>query len=356
MAQQVARKPKAPLRHNTRQRVYTVGDTDIQLGSQRTVQMYRTGMLSGILFTVKATATFSATGVLADMGPFNLISRIRVILNTGTQDLFNLSGYETFYANWQMLRGCFFPGATDVAVAATASGANSWEWTLYVPIAMNNQLQFGLGLIQLQVIDTICTVEIQFTGLPTDVATNCTAITGSVSFTQLAFETPDFNFVEEPPAMLHRFYSDRQPILQDGDQLYYVPRGGDILQLAHILTLNGSIADLRLGPSGGKILSARLIINESDKPYEWTASALRYWIAFNHGAGGVNQATWSVGTGVLHNFMDAGVTQLGEGDGRDWINSDTVSTLKSVVTIAPGSVSGTANYLDSIRRFFQEMN
>ncbi len=347
-----------PFRFNTRQRMQQVANIAISLGNQVSQELPRVGFLAGIMLTVNATVTLSAASTLALGAPWNLLKRIKVNINTGASSIVDLSGVGLYQVNDRMIRSAYDPTNAGLTNAATAIGANTWTMSLYIPIAMNNEQQFAIGLINLQAPEVRCTLDITFATAGTElVAGNFTSVTGTVNVSYLYYELPNPNEVLYPPLVLHRLLEDRQAITAVGDQVYTFPRGGTILGLHHLVTINGhySIPSAQPGVTGvGEIDSLRLVLNKTDTVYSLPARAHALWQALNKGMGAaIGGALSNAGIGWEYNFLEAGVGRIGEGDFRDTFNSEAISTLESILTVNSGAVLGAANYLDSIRRIVQ---
>lgn len=350
---------KIPFRLGTRQRMQQFATVAIALGNQVTTELPRVGFLAGILLNVRATVTLSAGGALALGAPWNLLKRVKVSLNTGAASIFDCSGVGLYLVNDRMLRSAYDPTNSGLVSAPVANGANVWGFNLYIPISINDELQFGLGLINLQAPEVRCTIDITFATTGTDLSTNFSTVTGNVDMSYVYYEVPDPRRVAFPPLVLHRILEERQAITAVGDQVYTFPRGGTVLQLLHLVTINGHYATPQAAGAGtgvGEVDGMRLILNKTDTLYNLPYRAWALWQALNKGMGAqIGGALTNAGIAWEHNFLDASIGRIGEGDFRDTIDSESISTLESIVTVNSAAVLGAANYLDSIRRIFQPL-
>jgi hypothetical protein len=337
-----------PFRMGTRQRMQQFATVPINLGSQAVVELPRVGFLAGILINMSGTVNLSAGGTLsAEAGPA-VFKRIKVNVNTGAATLFDCSGFGTAVVNATMLKPMYNPFNTDIYKVPVNSGANQWEQSYYIPLAINDGLQFLLGLINLQAPEIRCTLEITFAASGAEFVSNFTSIVGTVNCSYVYYEVPQPANTMFPPFVVHRILEERQSITSAGDQVYTVPRGGTLLQLVHVVTLNGLKATLQQGfvNQSNLIDNMRLVLNKTDTMYNIPARA---------------QALWELLKNPLSplffnwNLYDSGVTGVGEGDFRDTLDSEAISVLESILTVNSGATIGSTSFLDSIRRIFQPL-
>lgn len=338
-----------PFRSGTRQRRAKVGVIAYAAASGLTpLELPRVGMLARLVVQFRGTVTLSGAGALSDLGPWNLLSRIKVNANIGSAAIVDLSGFGAFMiSEWAEEIG-FRPdlggvGVTavnaDVHAAPVAMGANTWVLTWVIPIAANAGKQFDLGLINLQAPETRVTVEIT-TGALLDPATLVTATTGNFHVYYEYYEIPDPRAFALPPLALVRFLEEQQPIGQTGDNVYTVPRQGILLQLAHRVTLNAA-----RGPDAS-IDSLSIKFNKTDSVYQverqWERVLHRLWYATNPNVGVFRWDFWHAESDVS------------AGDTRDAIDAEELSTLESIVAVASGATLGSNNnFLASVRRIVQ---
>jgi hypothetical protein len=337
-----------PFRMSTRQRIQQVGVVDMTIGGQSQLELPRVGYLAGIILNCYGTMTLGGVGVYGPYGIHNLLKRISVNVNTGQALIYDTSGFGAKQVNARMLRDGFNPVNSELYSAPTANGANSFDFSLYIPIAINDSLLFHLGLISLQAPDVRCTVDLRYASAGADVVTNFTSISNAkVSVHYVYYDVVNPNQVQVPPLVLHRILEDRKSITATGDQVYEVPRGGTIMQMVHIVTLNNAIANIQVGSSN--IDGARLMLNRTETIYNETARSMRLWQALKNG--GSNP----VGDTIDWNLFDAGDNGVGSGDFRDTLDSEQISTLESIVTVNSGATVGAVAYLDVLRRIYQPM-
>lgn len=338
-----------PFRSGTRQRRAKVGVIPYSAASGLTpLELPRVGMLARIIVQFRGTVTLSAAGALTDLGPWSLLSRLKVLANIGSAALVDVSGFGAFMAQPLAEEIAFRPdlagvGQTtphaDIHAAPVAMGANTWVLTWVVPISANAGKQFDLGLINLQAPETRVTVELT-TGALLDPATLVTATTGNFHIYYEYYEIPDPRQFALPPLALVRLLEEQQPIGQTGENVYTVPRQGIMLQLAHRVTLNAA-----RGPDSS-VDAFAIKFNKTDSVYQmerqWERILSRLFYGQNPNVGVYYWDFWHAESDVS------------QGDTRDAIDAEELSTLESIVTVASGAVLGSNNnFLASVRRIVQ---
>lgn len=335
-----------PFREGTRQRRAKVGTIAYSAGAAWTpLEMPRVGMLSEIVVQLRGTITYSAAGTIADKGPWNLLNRLKVNTNIGAASIVDVSGYGG-YCVQRMLKEAWSPekagnGDTtpnaDIYLFPTSGTAVAFVLTWVLPIAANDGPNFDTGLLNLQSPETRVTVEGTF-GALTDPATNVTAIVATLHVYYQYFEIGDPRQFALPPLALVRTLEDQQAVGQTGDNIYPVPRQGTVLQLAHIVTLNGARSDT--------IDSFSLKFNKTDTIYseerQWKRVTERrlYHLLPN--------------VGVYYHDLFHAYDQVNMGDTRDAIDSEALTTFESIVTVSSGATLGSNNnFLATVRRILQ---
>lgn len=341
--------PKAlrPFRMGTRQRFAKVnGMTWVTGGALAPQEFPRVGMLSRAIVQATLTVTFSAGGTMADQGPWNVINRHAINTNIGAASVVSVSGFGAYVAQRWLQRG-YLPdvglsGANttpyaDIHAASTSSGAQSWQITTVLQVSANCGPQFEMGLINLQAPETRVTYE-PVGGNLTDAATLITSITGTVNLYYEYYELPDpaqFNF---PPLALVRLLEDQQAVAAVGDNVYTVPRQGTALGFAAVGTFNGARSD--------GIDSLSLRFNKTDSPYVIQRQAER---AIERIRYGLNPTA-----GVFYLDLWHAVDEVSQGDTRDAIDTEELSTLELVMTVSSGTTLGSNNnFYKVVRRIVQ---
>ncbi len=342
-----------PFRMNTRQRMIQFGTSTITLGGQSVVELPRTGFLAGIILNVSAVVTLSAGGALAIFSPWSLFKRIRVNMNTGAASIWDTSGYGAAAVMTSMQRAGLSASDADIFQVPVLNGANTWSFSLWIPIAINDGEQFQNGLINLQAPEVRCTCELTYASAGSEFVTNFTSVTGTTYLTYVYYEVPNPSAVQYPPLAVCRTLEDRQSITAVGDQTYLFPRGGALLGLLQVVTLNNLIATWAQGAATSNLVdSLRMVINKTDTVYNVISRAQAVWQKLK--APMITTSPTLQSQHWLWNFLGATEAGTGSGDTRDVLDSEAVSTLEFIVTVNSGATIGTA-YLDSIRRIYQPL-
>lgn len=330
-----------PFRKGTRQHFDLTGN--IPYVSNRDgvpQQLNQVGFLAGVLVHVTGVMTLSAIGALTADGPFNLIRRIRLGLNTGLY-IDDLSGYTLSQAQNLVVRrfNAQTSAFAQVFAAPAASGANTWSFLLWIPVASNDGINFEVGLVNLQTEELKARVEITWAP-ETDAVSNATGFVGRADIYTEWYEIPDPRVVQFPPLnIVHRMVEDRSNVNGTGDVRYPILRQGTVQQLLHIVRLNGA-------RNGADVVALRLELNRSDRVYRYQLAAQLWHQAMRYGQ--------DLNTGAF--VWDFWFSQLdvSQGDGRDMLDTEAIAQVDSVVEIATGATLGSNNnFLDTMRRFTQ---
>jgi hypothetical protein len=217
-------------------------------------------------------------------------------------------------------------------------GANAWVLTWVFPVALNRGRNFEVGLINLQAPEVQVTLELS-TGAGADYTTQFTSLTNAnYHVYQEYYEIPDPSRFALPPLALARTLEESQAVGQTGESIYTLPRQGTLMQMAHLLRLNGARSD--------SFDSTAIRFNKTDTPYIEERQAKRVY----------ERAQFNVDpiTGVIyHDFFHADEL-VSSGDSRDAIDTEEISVLESVVTVSAGAVLGANNnFLGTVRRIVQ---
>lgn len=257
---------------NTRQNIMQLPSKAFTLDTTTQFDLPKAGYLSRLFLTIKGTMTLTAAdNAIAmkdthDSQPFGLIKELRIKLNSGTT-LIKVPGYHLYLLNLLRQRSQFpdvggasldagYANSRPYAFANVASGAgtaNTWRFTLQVPIALN-ELDLE-GLILLQTSDTIVTVEIEW-AKDSDLFTlggGETAVwAGSVYPAMEIFSVPSSDKAQpygegargSKPDALHGFLYHEQPINATGEFVYDFERGNVYLRAINRVVLNAARAGL----------------------------------------------------------------------------------------------------------------
>jgi hypothetical protein len=338
--------PLRPFRGNARRRFNWAGAITYAAASTVSLKLPSVGYLGRIILQFTGTITTSGADTLTNRGPWNLISRMRVVATGGAAVIADLSGYGAYLVS-MIQQNTWKPdaagiGATtpdaDIYVAPLASGANTWCLTYILPIAANMGSNSDFGLINLQSDEVNVNVELTF-GQLTDPGALVTATTGTVDVYVDYFEAPDPNLVALPELVVCRLVEESLNITGTGDTKYKIPRGGVLMQLLEVVQLNSS-------RNSSSVDEFSLLVNTNDYIARRKRRAVRIEQRFVSGT--------DFPTGVfLWDFFRSQEVQS-EGDQRDMIDTEAVVTLEAITSIASGATLGTnASKLDMIRRVYQ---
>jgi hypothetical protein len=325
---------KIPFRYGSRRRIQRVGFIPFQENTVAPpLQLPNVGYLAGIFLTWRGAITGSGVSAKTN-GPWDIIRRLRLNLNLGSASVVDISGYALYLLN--LLNG------VDPITSQFHVGLA--RWTLYVPVSANLGENFSTGLILLQDPQIRATVEVNWNALGNVFnGTGLAAAAGSgVEVYYVYWEVPDLEKVSQPPLVLHRIVQDTQPIAQTGDNVYLVPRQGILLQLLHVLTINGAYSNLWD--------KAAIRLNRVDTIAEATPDVLGALHTLFVDVPASNRPPSHV---VHWDFFSANY-KAGMGDLRDAIDTEAVTTIESVVTVSSSANLGANNnFLETVRRVLQ---
>lgn len=363
-------KPKFPFRGNSRQRFQRVGTFPFAPGGRLSIELPRVGYVAGILITFNGglIRTAGDTGTFSDQFFNAVINRAQLNLNIGASQIIDLSGHGINLVNQAMsFNYAADLGGQDVGTPAPLTvtadpavfqgvdtvpnpsfpGADPLVFTYWLPVAMNDGLNFNVGLINLQAPEIRATVDLTF-GNVADLFAPGSVIAGSsfgpdngINVHYLYYEVPNPDLVDIPPYIVHRVLQERQGIFATGDQLYTVPRMGQLQRIIHSVQINGVTTT-------GSVTDLIVRVNKTDEIYRMANYANRFLSRMRYGH--------KVPRGAFYHDWWRAADLNAAGDFRDVIDSEQISTLESIVQIAPGTVLGVGNnFLDSIREFTQRL-
>jgi hypothetical protein len=335
-AQAVQTSGKIPFRYGSRRRIQRVGFIPFQENAVAPpLQLPNVGYLAGLFLTWRGGIS-GATGTKTN-GPWDLLRRVRVNLNLGSASLVDVSGYGLYMLN-------LANGIDATTSPYHVPTLTSLRWTLYVPVSANLGENFSTGLILLQDPQIRATLEISWNALSNVFnGSGMSAASGAgVEVYYVYWEVPDLGKVSQPPLVLHRIAQEVQPITQTGDNIYLVPRQGILLQLLHLITINGSYSE-----SWDK---AAIRLNRVDTIAEMSPDVAGFLNVLNVEITNPSRPPRHV---VPWDFFSPSY-RAGMGDLRDAIDTEAVTTIESVVTISSGAGLGTNNnFLETVRRILQ---
>ncbi len=333
-----------PFRYGTRRRFRQVAQRAYAPNaSLDPIRLDQVGMLAGILIQFNGQVTLSGAGALSDLGPWNLLSRVRVTANLGLAQIVDTTGYGLYVAQRNAYRYGYSPDAEGIRgsapdpnlyAAGVAAGANTWALSWFIPFPANFGDKLEFGLISLQAPQIQVNVEL-VTGAITDPAALATATNGTFTIYYLFYEIPDVSKFSLPPLALCRWLEDSTPIVADPVR-YQVPRSGMLTTLYHVLRLNNARSDA--------YNNLELLFNKGDSVERRTLGAVKF---FNR-----SETLETLPTGVIAlNFDQSGDACFNDADPRDFIDTEELTTIESIVTL--GAAPPANSELRSIRRTYQ---
>lgn len=327
----------------TRQNIRKIAQLPFQSAQRVSKDLPRTGLLASLLIRVKGTLTVTnGTGTSAlklnQYGrPFGLLDRVTVKTNNSTS-IVDVSGHGLALRN-MIDDNAFFdvPAANMIAPESsnpsyqfgTAAGANAVEFTLRVPIMVNDR--DAVGLLLLQNGETLVSVNLDWANeanLFTLTGNAAVAFTGNAIITMEYFDVP-VNKADYPNlAIIHTLLEDTIAINGTGSTEYQVPRGNIYQRLFHRVLLNDAPA------AATDIDNLKLKYNQALNPYAIDAEdvlamqRLRYKRDLFKGT-------------YVWDFAYQG--QPGFGGHRDLVNSAGITDFISEIVVANGATLGSNN-------------
>ncbi len=310
----------------------------------------RAGYGCRVIIHVNGTMTVTlggGTAALSATGPFSLFSRLGVLVNAAT-DILSLSGYGASLVDRVIpdADGALFldtaPGVSRAYSGAlyqapTAAGANTWDFNLVLPIAIN--FQDPIGLLLLQSPET--TAELRLTwnteyGLNTNWPNNPVTVTGAATAAFVGNAFVDVEFFEVPARpedrpdirFLHTLTESRMALTSAGDNFVPLPRGNTYLRVLHSIVANGALDTVDLN-------KLELSWNQTTKPYNIRRHTQLMLQRARYGQ------DMPVGA-FVHDWFTTRTT-------RDVIHTQAITDLMSNVSLLSGTTLGSNNnFVDTI--------
>lgn len=332
--------PLLPLRMGTRQRIQRVATRAFDPGATLEFEMPRVGLLAGLFVVANLQVDTSAASVVNARAPWASVNRFTLSTNQGTASIIDVSGYGAFLTQRTRKRGSDYTGDDSLYKQFVAAGAlndvvTKASW--FLPVSVNNGQEFDLGMINLQAPEIQVKLAVRCGGLA-DFGTNVTAVSGNIEVYYLYYEIPDPSRYLMPPLAVVRWLEDSQSINATGEQVYTVPRQGTLLNMIHMVEINGALSDAWD--------SLALRFNKTDNPY-----AISQWVQRQLERDRYNVAKIP---GVIYWDFFHAYEEVNQGDVRDAIDSEELSTTEAIVNIPSGTVLGANNNkLTTLRRFIQ---
>lgn len=340
-------------RHNRR----TANPFTFVAGQRETQAIQRVGYLARINYHFNGVMTVTlggGTAALDGMGPWNSLSRVRVAANSGT-DLYNLSGFGAYlvedvmtgkagYVMTDSGRPSALSYSGQVYQAGTAAGANTWDFGATIPLAVNEESELGLILLQNELSSIQLTFEylqtlyslvasqapILVTGAATAALTNAT-----IQPTLEYFSVPADKGARPDITWVHQLLESFQPISGVGDQTVNLLRENMYLGILHWVQLNNAL-------NTTDVDRWRIVFNKSETPYDQLKKDMLHEARMHNGRD--NPVGVYFRDLYYQGFPNFGGT-------RDFINGKATAEFESIITIASSATLGSnASRLGTITR------
>lgn len=338
-------------RSGTRQRRKQLDTRTFSAGNSITpVRLDKVGYLSRIFVRFNGTVDSSGAITAAKDNPWSIIKRLKVSLNSGAQNIVDISGFGLFVMN-HFLNDGYSPndggGGNNVVDTSfynydlnNADETNALTLAWEVPIAANYGENFQVGLLMMQAPELEGTLEIDF-GSNAEYGTAITAIAGTLEIVTEYYDVPNPALVRLPPPQIHRLVEETYPITGTGETKIDLKRQGVLLQLAAIVELNGA-------RNHTDVETSEITLNESDRLYKEPTWLMRFLQRREKGVG--------FPTGVLsYDFWNAH-GMVSSGDSRDAIDTEAIALTTLKFNVASGATLGANNnQVRVIRRLIQDL-
>lgn len=320
------------------------------------------GLLSRLYlhFTATTTVTLGGGTLAVDWsGPWSSVSKFRIQAPGGLEQT-ALSGLAAKLQN--LIENYKYvleePGVASVGVPANfasrvytvpvAAGANTWEFGLELPVALNEREAIGLLMMQnsssaFQFIAEFNSAAYSLTAgqAPTLVtgAATCT-ISGTLNIVVETFTVPDDPKVDLPPAdYAHTYREYYKTIGGTGDLDIPITDQHRFLSIMHHVVINNQ-------PDSLNVDTLKLQFSSSFSP---TIIPNRTQLYLQHKVYGR-----ALPDGVfVHDFVSQ--DQVNSGSSRDWVDGSKVSDLRSFVTINAGAAPGAGSRVLTVTRQLQKV-
>lgn len=339
--------------NSTRHNFRDIPSVAYSAGGIVTRELPKVGLLSGIWLSVEGVFTMTDASSLSptksDFAPFNLIKRLRVYANNGT-DIINTTGWGLYMDNLTSTFNYRLGQTGDAQVynfdATSSSGGtvNTLKFNLYIPCRLNDR--DPLGLLLLQHPSTQLTLEITWADLMANAGyyglyTNATSIDSFSAISINAYPTCEFFAVPAdarnlPPIdYIIQTLEDQFSVAAVGEQVVNIPQGNTYIKLAAWHYHNGVLA-----PSSD-IDRYEVRYNQTEVPYTVRANTLR---AINRSMYGLDLPK---GHFVL-DFNHQGLPNLGTA--RDYVNSQYLTDFQVRPNIIATATLGTGPMIYLLRK------
>lgn len=338
----------ALFRPNTLRKQRKAGTLTFVDGGQAQLDLPRVGYLSGVWINLRGTLNLGAAGAFADLGPWNILRRIQITANFGGASLWDTSGYMAYLSTNGAYYG-FLPDAgdsrsltppVDAYQAGVAMGNNTYSLWYFLPLAVNQGLNFDIGLILLQSTTVTITVNLNFGNAAGDLVA---ALGGGTGFAGTAhiyydyYEVPSGN-VKQPPLIVVRTLEESLALAATGESKYECPNGGTLVRMDTLLRLNNARSD--------NVDYMRLYLNETETRFDIERQLFKAW---QRKEGGMHLPTGAYRWDFMNAFA-SGVMSVG--DSQNAIDTEEIAELEFAYSI-PSGLGASGNEIRFARRIIQ---
>lgn len=360
----MANKPALrPFRQGTRrhwQRVQTIANPFVAAASANVTPLLlpKVGMLSALWLMCSIAFTSPAAGAALGVdGLAGAYQQIAVTANLGSAAIVQGSGKGVETAS-RFLN----PMGPRATLSGLAAGAQTAFHAMRVPIGANNGRNFELGLINLQDPQIQVYINLQLQALnvifpPVNGAQTNVATSSSIDIFYEYFEIGDPNVFALPPRAIVRTLEDLQTGLIVGDNIYQMPRLGTLLNYAQVQVFN-SIAS-----TPAQVTSLKMRFNKTNVIEERSSQLSQAINSYDYGMlpvaeTGTAAPTYSENPAGLQPGVFAWDFWHAEGlnssgDLRDAVDTEEITTLEFIATIAAGTTLVATDSIRHVRRVVQ---
>lgn len=321
----------------TRQNILPLTTLPYEAGREASYDISRVGFLATVKLRFKGTANCThatkTTFTKAAGAPFNLASRIKLLLNNGVA-IWDTSGVGAYWQNLLNRRNNrmdeIITGSKVFAFGNTVSSTgadNDICFSFDLNVSINDRDMIGLLLLQNnQVVATVKVDNAAASVLMTD-SDVTTTLTGNWYISIEYFDVPS-NTADWPVlSSVHQVLEDQSPITATGANRFVIPRGNTYMRLINGIMLNGAY-------NTDDVERCTIKYNLSNEPYNMTAADMLALQRSRYGR--------DLPKGVLAwDFFFQGEPNMG--NHRDFIYSGNVTELDQYIHIASGATLGSNN-------------
>lgn len=340
---------------NTRQNFLELKQQSVALGEPISFTFKKVGYGARLFLRVEGTMTLTAADAAIamkdehDNRPFALFREIRISVNDGFkpviasgQLLSALNIVSTPGAAYDVPAASLVPAVSGnpvyqfATVASSGGTANTWAFTLEVPLQINDLDPVGLLLLQNDKVEITVDIDVESaSNLFTLTSGETAAFSGTVYPLIEFFSVPQDPKDRPPAGFAHRLIEEKVAIDSTGDAVVALKGGATYLRTISRVILNAAPAGFT------DIEKLQLAYNASSFPYDITYKSMLMMQRRRYGRDlpkGVHAWDW----------MYNGIPSYGTS--RDWVNTATISDFEQIIRVAgSATLGGNNNYVKILR-------